>query len=106
MSFILFLSTVSSKIVVMSLGSLFYVMGHCFDILRMLFDKKGSFFYLCLLEAIAFVLPDFSLYELRTMVVHEIPFQFSALLLLTAYSLALSSVYLAFGGKLLARRDL
>lgn len=103
---ILMLATFTSKIVIMSLGILFYAVGHTYDLLRMLADKQHNFFLQSVLEIIAFVLPDFSLYEIRLNIVHELPFQTSSLAILAIYTAALCFFYLAVGGTILARRDL
>ena len=105
-SIILFLATFTTKIVIISLSVLVYVLGHSLDIFRMLAEKKGSLFLGYLVEGFAFFIPDFSLYELRVMVVHEVPIQSSAVLLLSVYSLGLSLFFLSIGGKILPRRDL
>ncbi len=104
LSFVLFLSSFASKIIVISLGALFFVLGHCFDLARMIFEKKGSFMLTLLTEVAAFFLPDFSLYELRLRVVHEMPIQAEAVGLLFCYSVVV--FYLALGGRILRKRDL
>jgi len=106
LSVILTLATFTSKIVIMSLGILIYGLGHTYDLFRMLADKQSNTIFSWLIECVAFFLPDFSLYEIRINIVHELPFQTSSLLVLTVYTCALCMFYLALGGNILSRRDL
>jgi len=105
-SIVLMLTTFLSKIVVISIASLIYVLGHCFDILRMLADKKSGAFIGRVVEFIAFFTPDFSLFELRLAVVHEIPIKAEALAMLGVYSLTAIAFFLGVGGIILSKRDL
>ncbi|MFZ4773732.1 MAG: hypothetical protein ACOYM3_00120 [Terrimicrobiaceae bacterium] len=103
---ILMLATFTSKIVIMSLGILLYSLGHTYDLIRMLAEKQSNTILSRLIEFFAFFLPDFSLYEIRVNIVHELPFQTSSLVILTVYTSALCMFYLALGGNILSRRDL
>ncbi|OIP26681.1 hypothetical protein AUK22_06425 [bacterium CG2_30_54_10] len=105
-SLVLFLTTFATKIVVISLSVLLYVLGHTLEIFRMLADRKGVALLSYFGEAIALVIPDFSLYEMKIVVVHEIPIPLPALLFLALYSSAVALFYLAAGGTVLGRRDL
>lgn len=103
---VLFLTTFATKIVVISLSVLTYVLGHILDIFRMLLDRKGSPVLGWLGEAAMAVVPDFSLFELKVAVIHEFPIQASAVGFLALYSLCVALFFLAAGGTILARRDL
>jgi len=106
LSVILTLATFTSKIVIMSLGILIYSLGHTYDIFRMLAEKQSNTLLSWFIECVAFFLPDFSLYEIRINIVHELPFQASSLAILAVYTCALCMFYLALGGNILSRRDL
>ena len=106
LSVILMLATFTSKIVIMSLGILIYALGHTYDLFRMLAEKQSNTIFSWFIEFIAFFLPDFSLYEIRINIVHELPFQASSLAILAGYTGALCLFYLALGGNILSRRDL
>lgn len=105
-SVILLLSSCTSKIIVLSIGTLSYVVGHFFDVLRMWAERKGSGLLAMGVEAFAFLLPDFSLFEPRIGVVHEIQISLEPFLFLCFYSCVLSAFYLMLGGTILSRRDL
>ena len=105
-SIVLLLATFTTKIVVASLSVLIYVLGHGIDLLRMLVERKNTAFLGWLLELFGVLIPDFGVYELQTLIVHEVPMQATALLLVCAYSLLATLFYLTFAGVLLARRDL
>jgi len=100
------LAACSTKIITVSLSVLFYVIGHGLDIFRMLAERKGNLLLAWLSDIFIFILPDFSLYETRVMVMHEIPARGSALLLLGLYTMAAVFFYLSLGGAALNRRDL
>jgi ABC-type transport system involved in multi-copper enzyme maturation permease subunit len=103
---ILFLSTWLSKIVILSLGTLIYVLGHFIDVFRMWADRKGNALLSMVIEGVAFVLPDFSLFEPRISVVHEIQISLEPFLFVTVYATFISLFYLGIGGWILSRRDL
>ncbi|HOT29815.1 MAG TPA: hypothetical protein PLU72_16680 [Candidatus Ozemobacteraceae bacterium] len=103
---ILLLAIVTTRIVVLSLTVLVYVLGHGLDVGRMLLDKHQVPALSWLLEAVALVLPDFTLFEMRMAVVHDAPIQAGAVALLSAYTALLCLFYLAAGAFLLSRRDL
>lgn len=105
-STILLLAVFSTKIVVVSLGVLLYVLGHGIDIFRMMLDRKQDSVFPVLLDIVSLVLPDFSLYETRFLVMSEIPAQGQALMLLFLYTLCISFFYLSLSGYILSRRDL
>ena len=105
-SIVMFLAACSTKIVTVSLSVLIYVLGHGLDIFRMLVDKNGNYFAAHVLDLIAFLLPDFSLFETRIMVMQEIPARGSAIFLLTLYTFSAILFYLSAGGAILRRRDL
>ncbi|MBF0544632.1 MAG: hypothetical protein HQM08_09370 [Candidatus Riflebacteria bacterium] len=106
LSMILFFVTFTSKIVALSLGILFYALGHVLDVLRMLIEKNESGFLSWICEVISLLIPDFSLFEANLTVVHEMNFQFPVFLFLFLYSIAVSTFFLAAAGKILTRRDL
>ncbi|EKD82220.1 MAG: hypothetical protein ACD_39C01418G0001, partial [uncultured bacterium] len=105
-SIVMMLAACSTKIVTVSLSVLIYVIGHGLDIFRMLAERKGNMFLASLTDFFIFVMPDFSLYETRVMVMHEIPARGSALALLALYTAAAVFFYLSLGGAALDRRDL
>lgn len=105
-SIVMFLASCTSKIITVSLSVLIYVVGHGIDIFRMLAEQSGNVIIALLLDVAGIILPDFSLYETRIMVMHEIPAQTSAVLILTFYTLTAILFYLAIGGAVLKRRDL
>lgn len=105
-SIVMMLAACSTKIVTVSLSVLIYVVGHGLDIFRMLAERKGSSLLAGLADFFIFVLPDFSLYETRVMVMHELPARGSALALLALYTIAAVFFYLSLGGAALDRRDL
>jgi len=105
-SVVMMLAACSTKIITVSLSVLFYVIGHGLDIFRMLAERKGNLLLAWLSDIFIFILPDFSLYETRVMVMHEIPARGSALLLLGLYTMAAVFFYLSLGGAALNRRDL
>jgi len=105
-SIVMMLAAFSTKIITVSLSVLIYVIGHGLDIFRMLAERKGSQFLAWLADFFIFVLPDFSLYETRVMVMHEIPARGTALDLLALYTSAAIFFYLSMGGAALERRDL
>jgi ABC-type transport system involved in multi-copper enzyme maturation permease subunit len=103
---ILLLCTFSSKIVVLSLGTLVYVLGHFFDVFRMWAVRKANVLLQFAVEGLAFLFPDFSLFEPRISVVHDLPIAAGPLLTLAGYTLLLSLFYLIIGARLLDSRDL
>ncbi len=103
---VILLAAAASKIVVLSLGTLLYVVGHLFDVMRLWTERQGGGLAAIGLELVAFVLPDFSLFETRLLVVHELPVSITPLAMIAAYSFVLILVYIGLGGRLLARRDL
>lgn len=103
---ILLLGIITTRIVVLSLTVLVYVLGHSLDISRMLLDRHQVPILSWLLEGIALVLPDFTLFEMRLAVIHDAPIQAGAVGLLTAYTALICLFYLAAGAFLLNRRDL
>ncbi|MBU1109245.1 MAG: hypothetical protein KKB51_21380 [Candidatus Riflebacteria bacterium] len=105
-SIVMLLASCTSKIITVSLSVLIYVIGHGLDIFRMLAEQSGNFVFAFLLDLAAIILPDFSLYETRIMIMHEIPAQTSALLILAFYTFSAIIFYLAIGGAVLKRRDL
>lgn len=100
------LAAVTSKIVVLSVGTLLYVGGHLFDVFRLWAEREFGVIGSTILELAALVVPDFSLFEARLLVVHELPAQAVPLALVAAYTVVLSLVYLGLAGRLLAGRDL
>ncbi len=103
----LLLTTFATRLVVISLSVLTYVLGHTLDLFRHLADRRGLGVVAGWVgEAFALLLPDFSLFELKMAVVHEFPVQGTAVALLALYTLCVSLFYLAVGGAILARRDL
>ena len=104
-SIVLLLATCTTKIVVVSLSVLIYVLGHGLDIFRMLIERKSFEVLGWFLEVVSVLLPDFGVFELQTLIVHEIPIQLSALLLVAFYSLTAVLFYLTVGGVILSRRD-
>lgn len=105
-SIVMLLASCTSKIITVSLSVLIYVIGHGLDIFRMLAEQSGNTIIAFLLDVAGIILPDFSLYETRIMVMHEIPAQTSALLILVFYTFTAIFFYLAVGGAVLKRRDL
>lgn len=105
-SIILMLAIVTTRIVVMSSAVIFYVLGHSQDIARMLLNRKQIPLLNWLLEAATMLIPDFSLYEIRLTVVHDISVHLGALGFLTFYTTMACLLYLTFGSWLLTRRDL
>jgi len=105
-SMILMFATFTSRIVVMSLGIFFYSLGHSFDFIRMFFESSQNPVLMFLFEVFAFFFPDFSLFEPRLRVVHDVPIPPQAMVLVILYSLFFSLFYLGIGGKILSRRDL
>lgn len=105
-SMIMLLVTFASRIVVMSLGVFFYAIGHSYDFIRMFIESKESPALAFMFEAIVFFFPDFSLFEPRLRVVHDVPIAPQAMILVVLYSLFFSLFYLGLGGKLLSRKDL
>ncbi|EKD80927.1 MAG: hypothetical protein ACD_39C02090G0007, partial [uncultured bacterium] len=105
-SIVMLLAACTSKIITVSLSVLVYVAGHGLDIFRMLAEQSGNTVLALLLDLTAVVLPDFALFETRIMVMHEIPAQTSALLILTFYTFTAVLFYLAIGAAVLKRRDL
>jgi len=105
-SIVMLLAACTSKIITVSLSGLIYVIGHGLNIFRMLAEQSGNSIFAFLLDLTSIILPDFSLYETRVMVMHEIPAQTSALLILAFYTLSAILFYLAIGGAVLKRRDL
>ncbi|KAF1081444.1 MAG: hypothetical protein GQF41_2250 [Candidatus Rifleibacterium amylolyticum] len=105
-SIVMLLAACTSKIITVSLSVLIYVIGHGLDIFRMLAEQSGNTIVAFLLDLTGIILPDFSLYETRIMVMHEIPAQTSALLILAFYTFTAIFFYLAVGGAILKRRDL
>jgi len=105
-SIVMLLAACTSKIITVSLSVLIYVIGHGLNIFRMLAEQSGNSIFAFLLDLTSIILPDFSLYETRVMVMHEIPAQTSALLILAFYTLSAILFYLAIGGAVLKRRDL
>lgn len=105
-SIVMLLAACTSKIITVSLSVLIYVVGHGLDVFRMLAEQSGNFILAFLLDLAAIILPDFALYETRIMVMHELPAQTSALLILAFYTFSAILFYLAIGGAVLKRRDL
>jgi ABC-type transport system involved in multi-copper enzyme maturation permease subunit len=105
-SIVMMLAACSTRIVTVSLGILIYVVGHGLDIFSMLAYRQENKILTWILDIIAFVLPDFSVYETRVMVMHELPARGDALLLLCLYTFAAVFFYLSIGGAVLRRRDL
>lgn len=105
-SIVMLLAACTSKIITVSMSVLIYIIGHGIDIFRMLAEQGGNKIIAFLLDLASIILPDFSLYETRIMVMHEIPAQTSALLILAFYTFAAIMFYLAIGGAILKRRDL
>jgi hypothetical protein len=105
-SIVMLLASCTSKIITVSISVLIYVVGHGLDIFRMLAEQGGNSIIAFLLDIAGLILPDFSLYETRIMVMHEIPAQTSALLILAFYTLTAIFFYLAIGGAILKHRDL
>lgn len=105
-SIVMLLAACTSKIITVSLSVLIYVIGHGLDIFRMLAEQSGNTIISFLLDVAGIVLPDFSLYETRIMVMHEIPAQTSALVILAFYTFAAIFFYLTIGGTVLKHRDL
>lgn len=105
-SVVLFLTTFATKIVVISLSVLVYVLGHTLEIFRMLADRKGVALLTWFGEAAALAIPDFSLFEMKIVVVHDFPLRLSAVGFLALYTACISLFYLMAGGTVLARRDL
>ncbi|MBF0499890.1 MAG: hypothetical protein HQM09_07145 [Candidatus Riflebacteria bacterium] len=106
LSIIMMLATWTTKIVVISCGTMIYVVGHSFEIMRMLAEKNGSFPARIITEGLAFLIPNFSLFEMRVLVVHEIPLRAEAVGLLFLYSVFVVAFFLSLGGWSLSRRDL
>ncbi|MBU1108905.1 MAG: hypothetical protein KKB51_19665 [Candidatus Riflebacteria bacterium] len=105
-SIVMMLAAFSTKIITVSLSVLIYVIGHGLDIFRMLAERKGSWLLGWLADFFIFVLPDFSLYETRVMVMNEIPARGTAMVLLALYTFAAIFFYLSLGGAALEHRDL
>ena len=105
-SIVMMLAACSTKIITVSLSVLIYVVGHGLDIFRMLAERRGNTILTAIADFCIFVMPDFSLYETRIMVMHEIPARSSAIVLLTVYTMAAVFFYLSLGSAALSRRDL
>lgn len=105
-SMIMLLVTFASRIVVMSLGVFFYAIGHSYDFIRMFVESKENPHLAFLFEVVVFFFPDFSLFEPRLRVVHDVPIAPQAMVLVALYALFFSLFYLGLGGKLLSRKDL
>lgn len=105
-SLILLLGIITTRIVVLSVTVLVYVLGHGLDIGRMLVDRHQVPALSWLLEGIALILPDFTLFEMRLTVIHDAPVQAGAVGLLAAYTALICLFYLSAGAFLLNRRDL
>jgi len=105
-SMIMLLVTFASRIVVMSLGVFFYAIGHSYDFIRMFVESKENPHLAFLFEVVVFFFPDFSLFEPRLRVVHDVPIAPQAMALVALYALFFSLFYLGLGGKLLSRKDL
>ncbi|MBF0407828.1 MAG: hypothetical protein HQM10_10765 [Candidatus Riflebacteria bacterium] len=105
-SMIVLFATFTSRIVVTSLGIFFYAIGHSYDFIRMFFESRENPTLMFLFEAVVFFFPDFSLFEPRLRVVHDIPIAPQAMLLVLLYSVFFSLFYLGVGGKILSRKDL
>ncbi len=103
---LLFFATFGTRIVLLSLGILVFALGHGVGFLRDGFESVGSPVLSFLFESAAFFLPDFTVFEFRLAVVHEVSIQAAAFAWIGIYALCVSLFFLVLGGFVLERRDL
>lgn len=99
------LSTLSSPILGAIMVFCFYVVGHATGVLRELPPTFEGTISKPVLEALYYVIPNFSNFDIRSEVVNDVPVAFSYIVYVTVYSLLYSSFFIYLAILMFQKKD-